>query len=103
MDERKRMRARECLRFLIVTTSLFLPAFLYAQQLEVRFCPAARIWSYPAESQRGVQSLLLQNAAVINRGTNNIEVTAVDIDLMQSSEVVDSRHIAVDDLKKLAA
>jgi len=97
------MRARECLRFLIVTTALFLPAFLYAQQLEVRFCPAARIWSYPAESQRGVQSLLLQNAAVINRSGNPIEVTSLDIELLQGSVVVDTRHIAGGDLKKVAA
>lgn len=97
------MQVRKCFHFLMMTTILLSWTFVHAETLEVRFCPAARTWSYPAESQRGVQSLLLQNAAVINRGTNNIEVTAVDIDLMHSSEVVDSRHIAVDDLKKLAA
>jgi len=79
------------------------PAFLFGADLEVRFCPVGNVWSYPAESQRGVQSVLLQNAAIVNRATEPIEITTVDIDLMQGSAAVDTRHVAGDDLKKLAA
>jgi hypothetical protein len=34
--------------------------------VEVRFCPASAIRTYPLESRRALQSLLLQNVAVIN-------------------------------------
>ena len=33
--------------------------------LEVRFCPEARAHSYPLDSLRGVQGLLLQNVAIV--------------------------------------
>ena len=88
---------------LIAMMIMLCPAFLLGADLEVRFCPVANVWSYPVESQRGVQSVLLQNAAIVNRATEPIEITAVDIDLMQGSVAVDTRHVAGDDLKKLAA
>ena len=97
------MRARKCLRFFIVMTAFLSPALLCAQQVEVRFCPAAKIWSYPAESQRGVQSLLLQNAVIINHSGSPVELTSLDIELLQGPVSVDTRHIAGDELKKLAA
>jgi hypothetical protein len=97
------MEARK--KFLVlVTAAVFLWLGVgHAGTLDVRFCPAEGTWSYPAESQRGVQTVLLQNALVINRGVSTADVTAVDIELMNSGTVLDIRHIESADLKKLAA
>jgi hypothetical protein len=44
------------------------------QPLEIRFCPASQVRNFPLESSRDVQSLLLRNIAVINRGAAPAEV-----------------------------
>jgi murein DD-endopeptidase MepM/ murein hydrolase activator NlpD len=38
-----------------------------SKSVEIRFCPASAVRTYPLEEQRDVQGLLLQNVAVINR------------------------------------
>jgi len=38
------------------------------KSVEIRFCPASAVRTYPLESRRDLQSLLLQNVAVINHG-----------------------------------
>jgi murein DD-endopeptidase MepM/ murein hydrolase activator NlpD len=96
------MQTGKLIPFLVTTMIVLSSVLVGAETLEVRFCPTGRTWSYPAESQRGVQSLLLQNVIVINRGSNGIDINAVDIELMHGSMVVDTRHIAGDDLKRLA-
>jgi murein DD-endopeptidase MepM/ murein hydrolase activator NlpD len=74
-----------------------------AQNLEVRFCPAAQVRTYPLESRRNIQGLLLQNTAVVNHGSAQVALTEVDIDLLQGGAVVDARRITGDELTKLAA
>jgi len=61
-----------------------------ASQLEVRFCPAQAARTYPLDSLRGVQSLLVQNVAVINHGPP-VKLEAIEIGLMQGNDTVDSR------------
>jgi hypothetical protein len=70
-----------------------LAAIETTQSLEVRFCPASAVWAYPLESQRELQSLLLQNVAVINHGSARFNIDHIDIELLQSSRVVESRHL----------
>ncbi len=70
-----------------------LAALETTQSLEVRFCPASAVWAYPLESQRELQSLLLQNVAVINHGSARFNIDHIDIELLQSSRVVESRHL----------
>ena len=71
--------------------------------LEVRFCPAGQVRTYPLESRRDIQSLLLQNTAVVNHGTAPVEVGEVDVALMAKGVAVDEKHIAGGDLKGFAA
>jgi murein DD-endopeptidase MepM/ murein hydrolase activator NlpD len=73
-----------------------------AQGLEVRFCPAAQVRTYPLESRRDIQSLLVQNTAVINHGATPIEVGEVDFALMAKGQAVDERRLRGDDLKAFA-
>jgi hypothetical protein len=86
--------------------TLTLPALAHAegvQGLEVRFCPAAQVRTYPLESRRDIQGLVLQNTAVVNRGSAPVEVGEVDLALMDQGAAVDERHIAGDELKRFAA
>lgn len=74
-----------------------------AADVAVKFCPVEQVRTYPLESQRGVQSLLLQNVLVTHGGAGAIEVVGVDIELMAGGEVKDTRRIAGADLKAVAA
>ena len=73
-----------------------------ASDVTVKFCPVEQARTYPLESQRGVQSLLLQNVLVTHAGAETIEVVGVDVELMSAGEVKDARRIAGADLKTAA-
>jgi murein DD-endopeptidase MepM/ murein hydrolase activator NlpD len=64
-----------------------------ASQLEVRFCPGAVAHSYPLDSVRGMQGLLVQNVAVVNHGPP-VKLEAVEFELLRAGEAVDSRLIS---------
>jgi murein DD-endopeptidase MepM/ murein hydrolase activator NlpD len=71
--------------------------------LEIRFCPTIQARTFPLESSRGVQSLLLQNAAVINHGVSSADITEVTLELLRDADPVDVRRIAGTDLVSMAA
>ena len=64
-----------------------------ASQLEVRFCPGTVARTYPLDSLRSMQGLLLQNVAVINHGPA-VKLEAIEIALMRGTDAVDSRLIS---------
>jgi hypothetical protein len=74
-----------------------------AGALEIRFCPASQVRTFPLESNRSVQSLLLQNAAVINHGAAHAEITEVTLELLRDGDPLDSRRFTGSDLNNLAA
>ena len=53
-----------------------------AASLEIHFCPASAVYTYPLESRREVNSLLLQNVAVLNRGTAMFKIKTVTLELL---------------------
>lgn len=62
-----------------------------APPVELRFCPAGGIRTYPLEDQRQWQSLLLQNLAVINHGSAPCKITAIELMLLRDGEVFETR------------
>jgi murein DD-endopeptidase MepM/ murein hydrolase activator NlpD len=88
-------------------TAALMPAMAYADgkpgDVTVKFCPVEQVRTYPLESQRGIQSLLLQNVLVSHTGPTPIEIVGVDVDLMAGGEIKDTRHIAGTDLKTAAS
>lgn len=88
-------------------TAALMPATAYADgkaaDVAVKFCPVEQVRTYPLESQRNVQSLLLQNVLVTHGGAGTIEVVGLDVELMAGGEVKDARRIAGTDLKAAAA
>jgi len=63
------------------------------KSVEIRFCPASAVHTYPLENRRDLQSLLLQNVAVINQGSAPFKIDNIDIELLQANRVVESRKL----------
>ena len=72
------------------------------QSVEIRFCPALTVRTYPLESRRELQGLLLQNIAVINHGEAPFKIGNIDIELLQSNRVVESRKLDRDAVQRFA-
>jgi hypothetical protein len=72
------------------------------QSVEIRFCPASAVRTYPLESRRDLQSLLLQNVAVINHSSAPFKIDDVDIELLQSNWVVELRRLNREAVQRIA-
>src|SRR5947208_1665374 len=70
--------------------------------IEIRFCPASAVHTYPLESRREVNSLLLQNVAVLNHGTATFKIKSVTLELLQSGKVTDSRQLDINAIQRIA-
>lgn len=73
-----------------------------ADPVEVRFCPAAKARTFPLDSMRDAQSVLLQNIALINRSAKPVTIDTVEIALQAAGQTVDTRRFAADALAKIA-
>jgi hypothetical protein len=54
------------------------------------------------ESRRDLQSLLLQNVAVINHGRAPFKIDNIDIELLQANRVVESRKLDREAVQRIA-
>lgn len=72
------------------------------KSVEIHFCPASAVRTYPLESRRDLQSLLLQNVAVINHGGAPFKIDNIDIELLQSNRVVESRKLDREAVQRIA-
>jgi hypothetical protein len=64
-----------------------------APSVEIRFCPASAVHTYPLENRRELQSLLLQNMVVINHGATLFKIDIIDMELLQAGQVLDSKKL----------
>ena len=62
-----------------------------AQDLEVRFCPGGALHTWPLADLRKLQSVLVQNVAIVNRGAP-LTVTGIDLQLIGIGEIQEERH-----------
>lgn len=74
----------------------------FQKSVELRFCPASAVRTYPLESRRDLQSLLLQNVAVINHGSAPFKIDDIDIELLQANRVIESRKLDREAVQRLA-
>jgi murein DD-endopeptidase MepM/ murein hydrolase activator NlpD len=72
------------------------------KSVEIRFCPASAVRTYPLESRRDLRSLLLQNVAVINQGDAPFKIDSIDIELLQANQVVESRQLDREAVQRIA-
>jgi len=69
--------------------------------LEIRFYPD-RIYAFEAEVRRGISTLVLQNAAIVNRGRAAVELTGGKLEVLAGDEVVQSVPLSQAALEALA-
>src|SRR5438552_3112795 len=72
------------------------------RSVEIRFCPALAIRTYPLESLRDLQSLLLQNVAVINHGSAPFKIENIEIELLRSNRAIESRDMDREAVQRIA-
>jgi murein DD-endopeptidase MepM/ murein hydrolase activator NlpD len=72
------------------------------KSVEIRSCPASAVRTYPLENRRDLQSLLLQNVAVINHGSAQFKIDDIDIELLQANRVVESRKLDREAVQRFA-
>ncbi|PYL41193.1 MAG: hypothetical protein DMF36_00410 [Verrucomicrobia bacterium] len=72
------------------------------RSVEIRFCPASAIRTYPLESRRDLQSLLLQNVAVINHGSAPFKIENIEIELPRSNRAIESRDMDREAVQRIA-
>jgi murein DD-endopeptidase MepM/ murein hydrolase activator NlpD len=72
------------------------------KSVEIRFCPASAVRTYPLESRRDLQSLLLQNVAVVNHDSLPLKIENIDVELLQSNRVVESRKLDREEVQRIA-
>jgi murein DD-endopeptidase MepM/ murein hydrolase activator NlpD len=72
------------------------------QSVEIRFCPASAVRTYPLEGRRDLQSLLLQNAAIINYGRTPFAMKEIKLELLQGGQVLDTKRLDANAIQRLA-
>jgi murein DD-endopeptidase MepM/ murein hydrolase activator NlpD len=82
--------------------ALFAAVAEESKPVEIRFCPASAVRTYPIENRRNLQSLLLQNVAVINHSDAVLKIDHIDIELLQSNRIVESRKLDRDGVQRIA-
>jgi len=70
--------------------------------VEIRFCPASAVRTYPLEMQRDLQSLLLQNVAIINHGQVAFDAKEIELELLQAGRVLDTKKLDVNAIHRFA-
>jgi murein DD-endopeptidase MepM/ murein hydrolase activator NlpD len=70
--------------------------------VSIRVYPHGPLSPYPLESQRHVQSLMLQNAAVLNRSAAPLTVAEIELALLRGDEAVEVRTLRGAALAELA-
>lgn len=70
-----------------------------AMAAEIRLCER-QIRTAPLNDERGVQSALIQGFAVVNRGTEPVNLTGVNFQLKQEGQVRDTRRLLPPDIAR---
>ena len=72
------------------------------KSVEIRFCRASAVRTYPLESRRDLQSLLLQNGAVINHGQSIFDVKEIELELLEAGQVRDTKKLDARAIQRIA-
>lgn len=73
-----------------------------ATEAEFKFHPRDGLWSYPLETARRLNGVLVQNTALVNRGSKPITITSIELDVLHNGSVVSSVRIDATTLDAMA-
>lgn len=86
----------------LAVIALLLGGAASATELTVNFHPAGSVWSYPLESARSLNGVLVQNIAVINRGSEPATISAIEIDALRDGEAITNVRLGASRLDAIA-
>jgi murein DD-endopeptidase MepM/ murein hydrolase activator NlpD len=69
---------------------------------EVRFYPPGGIFPHQVEVRRGIDGLVLQNGALINRGNEKLELEGASLEVLAAGRVLATREYGASELEKAA-
>ena len=72
------------------------------ESVEIRFCPASAVRTYPLEGQRDLQSLLLQNGVIINHSEVAFDLKEIEVELLQAGQVLDTKKLDAKAIQRFA-
>jgi len=72
----------------VAALAICLAAHAGASELAVRFHPADQVWAHPLESARSIHAVLVHNTALVNRGSEPVTVSAVELQALRAGAVV---------------
>ncbi len=64
-----------------------------AAPVEIHFCPPSGVRAYPLDSLHGVQGLLVQNVAIINRGQAPVTIDGISLGLANGETLIERRQV----------
>lgn len=70
-----------------------LPLASVGQAAEIRFYPGQALWAQQTEAARGLNNLVLANAAIVQRGAGPRTVVEVRFDLLDGEELLQSQFL----------
>ena len=71
--------------------------------LDIRFYPGERAYAYQLDGQRGTNSVLIHNIAIINDSAEPLALDTVALELMSAGRVVETRTLGAEELGPAAA
>ena len=74
-----------------------------ANALDIRFYPGERVNAYQLDGQRGTNSVLVHNIAVINDGAAPVALNGVSLELLSSGRAIETRMLGPSELAASAA
>lgn len=74
-----------------------------ANALDIQFYPGKRVYAYQLDGQRGTNSILVQNIAVINDGAAPVALNDVSLELLSSGRAIETRKLGSAELAASAA
>lgn len=74
-----------------------------ASALQVRFHPSTQVYSHELDHAHGVQSVVVQNLAVVNSGPEAVDIDRVVLELRSEGGVLQTQQLAATDLDRVAA
>ncbi|HNR78251.1 MAG TPA: hypothetical protein PKM48_14050, partial [Parvularculaceae bacterium] len=74
-----------------------------ANALDIRFYPGDRVYAYQLDGQRGTNSILVQNIAVINDSAAPVALNDVTLELLSAGRATEMRKLGQAELAAAAA
>jgi murein DD-endopeptidase MepM/ murein hydrolase activator NlpD len=92
------------MRYMLMSLAVLgLLALDNAQALEIRFYPSKQLRAYELDAPRGIRSVVLQNAAIVNDSDADVTVSQVDIEVTAAGLACETRVLRTAELDRIAA